>query len=184
MYCDKCGQNYANVKYTQIINGNRKEMFLCRECSKELGIDKFNIPIDFSSFLSDFFIGFEEENNIPQLLKSKELKCNRCNLTFEDFVNTGRFGCKECYSNFEEKIDPLLRSIQGANRHIGRIGKIESEEKEKMENWEDEKEKIKDTMKLGEIYELRRQLKVAIKEEKYEEAANLRDRIKEIEGEI
>lgn len=184
MYCDKCGQNYASVKYTQIINGKKKEMFLCGECSKELGIDKFNIPIDFSSFLSDFFIGFEEDNNIPQLPKNKELKCSRCNFTFEDFINAGRFGCGECYSNFEEKIDPFLRSIQGANRHIGRVGKIESEDKEKMENWEDEKEKVKDTMKLGEIYELRRQLKVAIKEEKYEEAASLRDRIKEIEGEI
>ena len=38
-------------------------------------------------------------------------------------------------------------------------------------------------MKLGQINELNRQLKLAIKEEKYEEAASLRDKIKELEGE-
>ena len=28
MYCENCGKNYANVKYTQIINGNKREMLL------------------------------------------------------------------------------------------------------------------------------------------------------------
>ena len=184
MYCENCGKRYANVKYTQIINGDKREMFLCDECSKIFGIDNFNIPIDFSTFLGDIFSEFENENIIPPMLKNKQLKCSKCNSTFEDFINTGKFGCDKCYSTFEEKIDPLLRSLQGANRHIGRLGKIESEDINKMENWEEsEKQDIKDTMKLGQINELRRQLKLAIKEEKYEEAATLRDRIKEIEGE-
>ena len=56
MLCENCGENEANVKYTQIINGVKKEMSLCNKCSKELGIDKmdFSIPINFSSFLGDF----------------------------------------------------------------------------------------------------------------------------------
>ena len=171
MYCENCGKNYANVKYTQIINGDKKEMFLCEECSNNLGIKNVKIPIDFSTFLSDLFIGFEE---IPQLINPKELKCRNCNLAFEDFINTGRFGCKECYSTFEEKIDPLLRNIQGANRHIGRIGKIDKETESKYENGpESEKEKIKETAILGQINELNKQLKMAIKEEKYEEAARV-----------
>lgn len=180
MYCENCGKNYANVKYTQIINGNKREMLLCDECSKLFGMENFSIPIDFSTFLSDFLIGFQEENMLPELVKQKELRCKRCNSTFEDFINTGRFACPECYGTFEEKIDPLLRSIQGANRHVGRIGKIN----ESIENTseESEKEKIKDTTKLGKIYELNRQLKTAIKEEKYEEAASIRDKIRELEG--
>ena len=55
MFCENCGKNYANVRYTQIINGEKKEMFLCDECSDKLGIKNFNIPIDVSSFFSDFF---------------------------------------------------------------------------------------------------------------------------------
>ena len=176
MYCENCGKNYANVRYTQIIKGDKKELFLCEDCSKIFGIDNFNIPIDFSTFLGDFFTGLGED--IPSIFNQKELKCKRCNSSFEDFINTGRFGCEDCYSTFEEKIDPLLRSLQGANRHVGRIGKINSDKVE-----QSEKETIKDTTRLGQINELNKQLKVAIKEEKYEEAANLRDKIKELEGE-
>ena len=185
MYCENCGKNYANVKYTHIINGKKREMFLCEDCSKLLGIQSFNIPMDFSTFLGDFFMGIEDESILPQLLKQEEVKCKRCSLTFEDFINTGKFGCQECYSTFEEKIDPLLRSIQGADRHLGRIGKINEEKVNKKEKFEEVQEKqfIKDTAKLGQINELKRQLKIAIKEERYEEAAGIRDEIKKLEGE-
>ena len=49
MLCQKCNKNEANVKYTEIINGEKKEMMLCEECSHELGLDNmnFNMPIDF-----------------------------------------------------------------------------------------------------------------------------------------
>ena len=32
MVCQNCGKNEANVKYTQIVNGVKKEMVLCEEC--------------------------------------------------------------------------------------------------------------------------------------------------------
>lgn len=176
MYCENCGQNNAYIKCTQIVNGNKIEMFLCEECSKELGIDNFNIQMDFSTFLSDFLSKFEEDNILPKLLKQEELKCKRCNSTFEDFISTGRFGCPECYTTYEEKIDPLLRSIQGANRHIGRLGKIDETE-------EVLQEKDQSTQNSIQIEELNKKLKGAIKEERYEEAAIIRDKIKELEGE-
>ena len=52
MLCENCKENEATVKYTQIINGDKKEMHLCEECSHKLGIDNisFNMPIDFSNF--------------------------------------------------------------------------------------------------------------------------------------
>lgn len=181
MYCENCGKKYANVRYTQIINGDKKEMFLCDECSKILGLDTFNINMDFSTFLGDFLNNFEEESIIPQLINGEEMRCDRCNYTFEEFMNTGRFGCPDCYGVFEEKIDPLLKRIQGANRHIGRLGKIDENSFKKGEDLL--KEDIKETSNLGQINELKKELKLAIKEEKYEEAAQLRDKIKELEGE-
>ena len=182
MYCENCGKNYANVKYTQIINGKKKQMYLCEECSKILGIANLNIPIDFSTFLQNFLESFEDENILPELLNTKELKCKRCNSTFEDFINTGRFGCHECYETFEEKIDPLLRSIQGSNRHIGRIGKIGKIDNQNSSQKTDSYNEA-DLSKSTEIEELNKKLKMAIKEERYEDAAILRDKIKEIEGE-
>ena len=43
MKCENCGKNEANVKYTQIINGEKKQMFLCEECSKKLEVSKIQI---------------------------------------------------------------------------------------------------------------------------------------------
>ena len=179
MNCENCGKNYANVKYTQIINGNKREMFLCEECSKALGIENFNLSMDFSGLLGELFAGFEQETILPELLNTNELKCKRCNSTFEDFIHSGRFGCEDCYSTFDGKIDSILRNIQGANKHFGRIGKISKEAENQFgKNEESEKDVSK-----PEIQKLKQELKMAVKEEKYEEAAILRDKIKELEGE-
>ena len=58
MLCQNCGNHEGNIKYTQIINGVKKEMILCEECAKEFGIDEinFNMPINFSSFLGDLLV--------------------------------------------------------------------------------------------------------------------------------
>ena len=174
MLCENCGKNPANVKYTQIINGDKKEMHLCEECSEKMGIGnmEFKMPIDFSSFLGEFFNEFDHGTFMPELNPIKELKCDNCNLTFEEFMNTGKFGCSNCYEAFESKIDPILKNIQGSNRHIGRLGKVEKAEK--IEKQEAKQEK-------SEVDELKEKLKQAIKEERYEDAAHLRDEIKKFE---
>ena len=174
MFCENCGKNYANVKYTQIINGQKNEMFLCEECGNKLGIQNFNIPIDISSFFSNFFDEIENETLFPQILKTNKLKCNRCNLEFEEFISNGKLGCPECYSAFETKLDSLLKNLYGSNRHIGRLGKIE--------NIERAESKIEGNNKNMEVQKLKQRLKNAIKEEHYEEAAKLRDEIKKLEG--
>ena len=35
MLCENCGKNHANVQYTEIINGEKKQIFLCEECSQK-----------------------------------------------------------------------------------------------------------------------------------------------------
>ena len=183
MLCDNCGKKEANVRYSENINGAKKELHLCEECSKKLGIDEinFNMPIDFSSFFGDFLEDFSSPEFMPLLQGVKELKCNGCGNTFEDIINTGKFGCENCYPTFEDRIDPILKRIQGSNRHVGRLGKIidkkidekiENESKAKKEEIKGEKDKLE---------ELKDNLKDAIKEERYEDAAKLRDEIKKLE---
>lgn len=174
MKCENCGRNQANVKYTQIINGEKKQMFLCEECSQKLGIGnmQINMPIDFSSFLGDFFDEMEGATFIPTLISPNELKCRKCGLSFDEFMHTGKFGCSNCYEEFETRIDPIIKNIQGSNRHIGRIGKITKEDEEI------NKEVIQEN---NELEDLKEKLKLAIQEERYEDAAKFRDEIKEIE---
>lgn len=174
MKCENCGRNQANVKYTQIINGEKKQMFLCEECSQKLGIGnmQINMPIDFSSFLGDFFDEMEGATFIPTLSSPNELKCRECGLSFDEFMHTGKFGCSNCYEEFETRIDPIIKNIQGSNRHIGRIGKITKEDEGI------NKEVIQEN---NELDDLKEKLKLAIQEERYEDAAKFRDEIKEIE---
>ena len=188
MLCDNCGKREANVKYSENINGVKKELNLCEECSQKLGITdiNFSMPIDFSSFFGEFMEDFRTPDFMPLLDEIKLLKCDQCGYTFDDIVNTGKLGCGNCYSVFEEQLDPIIKKIQGSNKHTGRIGKIvdnkieqKTSEKEKNKEKNIDKETKKENGKLEELQE---QLKQAIKEERYEEAAKIRDEIKGIKG--
>lgn len=180
MKCENCGENEANVKYTQIINGVKKQMSLCDKCSEKLGIDdvKFNMPINFSSFLGDVFDIYED--TFPEIIKPKTLICDRCNMTYDEFLQTGKFGCEECYEVFKTKLDPILKNIHGVNRHVGRIGNCNNSS-ENLENIDNSKNNI-EKQKEGktQLEELEERLKQEIKEERYEDAAKTRDEIKKM----
>lgn len=179
MLCDNCGKNEATVMYSENINGVKKEMHLCQKCSKELGIDNinFNMPIDFSSFFGEMLEDFQTPEFMPLYNSMKDLKCKNCGYTFDNIVNKGQFGCANCYETFQNEIDPIIKKIQGANMHIGRIGKISDNKIEKL-NLED-----KESKELNKIDQIKAKLKEAIKTEDYEKAAKLRDEIKKLENE-
>lgn len=180
MLCENCGKREANVRYSENINGVKKEMHLCEECSRKLGItDKmdFRMPsLDFSNFFGSFLEDFSTPDFMPLLNEVKQIKCNSCGSTFEDIINTGRYGCANCYDIFEDRMNPILKKLQGANRHNGRLGKI-SDNNVKFEKKEEEKLEKKADNKLEKLQE---DLKQAIKEERYEDAAKIRDEIKKM----
>ena len=182
MLCENCGKREANVRYSENINGVKKEMHLCEECSRKLGISSkmdFSMPsLDIPSFFGSFLEDFSTPEFMPFLNEVKQLTCDSCGSTFEDIINFGRYGCANCYDVFEDRMDPILKKLQGANRHNGRLGKI-SDNKVKFE----EKDKVPNEQGANEsnkLEKLQNDLKLAIKEERYEDAAKLRDEIKEM----
>ena len=159
MLCQNCGKNEANVKYTQIVNGVKKEMVLCEDCASKLGIDNFkiNMPIHFSSFV-----------------REKHSQCNNCGELYDDFIKTGLLGCPSDYDMFGDRLESVLRNIQGGTKHIGRKPlNID----EKLSNIGENKKPEK---KMSETEKLTQELNQAIKEERYEDAAKLRDEIKKL----
>ncbi len=188
MLCQNCGENEANVRYTQIINGVKKEMALCKKCSKELGIGDidFSMPINFSSFLSDFFE--EEKEFLPGFMEQEKLMCDKCGMTYEDFINTGKFGCENCYEIFSNKIDPIFKNIHGGNRHVGRglnLPKCKGEKNVGIDTFIDPNKNNVGadpvSAQNNELDKLKKDLKQAIQEERYEAAAKIRDEIKKME---
>lgn len=87
MLCQNCNKNEANVRYTQIINGVKKEMILCDKCSKELGIDnmKLSLPISFSNFFGDFLNEYDN-NFMPLISTPRETKCDKCGMSYTEFM--------------------------------------------------------------------------------------------------
>lgn len=178
MLCSNCGENKANIKYTQIINGVKKEMHLCEKCSNELGIGNlgisdfhFDMPMNMSSCFADF-LGETQSDFMPNIGESKELRCSECGMSYEEVLNTGKFGCGNCYETFSEKIDSILKSIHNGNRHVGRKGIQSATRIQKNEN---------NSLNNTQIEKLQIDLKKAIKEERYEDAAKIRDEIKKNE---
>ncbi len=175
MLCENCKQREANVRYSENINGVRKEMHLCEECSRELGITEqmnFDMGLDFPSLFGGIFEDF------PMLLNEvKDITCKSCGLSFDDIVNNGRLGCPDCYETFESRLDPILKRMQGSNRHIGRLGEI-PEKKINIKKTSTKKEK--EPEQENKLEKLEKDLKEAIKEERYEDAAKIRDEIKKL----
>ena len=99
MKCQKCNKNEANTHYTQIINGKKKEYFLCSECaneSEEINGLKLGFDNEFDSF-NNFFSGFLSSPYI----KSKGISqsydtCDLCHMSFNEFLRGGRLGCSKC----------------------------------------------------------------------------------------
>jgi len=194
MLCQNCGKNEVNFRYTQVVNGVKKEMALCDKCAKELGLEglDFSMPIDFSSFFGDFF--HDAESFLPSFAKTNLLECDTCGMTFDDFANTGEFGCGNCYITFADRISPVLKNLHGSSTHIGRKyreaideleynkNKFEEGQKQKKDGIGKEKsenqEKVKEESK---IEKLKKDLEKAIKDERYEDAAKIRDEIKKME---
>lgn len=156
MKCQSCGKREATVRYKENINGKKQEIFLCESCADKMGF------INFSDLFSPMFV------SIPEVFSKPEVKkCKKCGYTFEKYSKTGMFGCEECYKTFEETLDELFLKLHGKNRHIVQKKNLEKTEKEKVE------EKIEN---------LKCKIKELIDEEKYEEAAIIRDEIKKLSG--
>lgn len=181
MLCQNCGEKQANVKYTQIVNGVKKEMILCQECANQLGIgsNSFQMPMNLSSFFGDLLEGYEDASFLPNFPTSKQITCEQCGLTYDDFITNGKFGCSHCYDVFSPKIDPILKNIQGSSTHVGRNGRIARKQVERA-NKEQTSSKHEAKPK-DPLQNLKSQLKEAIQQERYEDAAKLRDQIKELE---
>ncbi|MEG1705583.1 MAG: UvrB/UvrC motif-containing protein [Clostridia bacterium] len=169
MKCQNCNKNDANVKYYENINGKQKEVMLCSKCA-----EKFNL-IDFPDMLS-FFVS----NHPKELYENDYLDtvCDKCSYTFDDYLNTGFFGCDNCYNAFSDRIDSLLSKMYGKNRH-----KLLQDYSNKKESNKTYNKKDEEVSNITDIKVLKDRLEKDIKNENYEEAAVIRDRIKKIEGE-
>lgn len=168
MLCEECHKREAVVKFTQVIGNEKKTLNLCRECSEEQGFG--NPLVDISKVFGKIIIAILSEHltsKTDQKVREEDKKqvCSGCGLSWADFKTTGRLGCSQCYDTFVGNLKILLRRLHGSNRHIGK--KLETDIEEKKES----------------VVLLKKKLQRAVEKEEYELAAELRDRIRELNRE-
>jgi protein arginine kinase activator len=151
----------AKVHLTQIVqDGKTKKVDLCEECSKAKGVDD---PTGFS--LADLLLGLGAAQEMEQAGSATGVvQCQTCGFTQAEFKKTGRLGCPECYRTFSEGLDGLLKSMHKGIRHVGKIP-------QSLQASRDVEEKIR---------QLQKRLDKAIADEKFEQAALLRDEIHQL----
>lgn len=160
MLCEICGKKEATVHLTEIVNDKMTKLHLCEECAKEKGSE-----MEEHFGLNDLLAGLADLGATIEPEMMETIKCPACGFTYQDFKKVGRLGCGECYEAFKKHLAPLLKRIHGADRHVGKVPLMVGKT-------------VKDTRTLQ---ELKMRLEKAIQTEEFEEAARLRDQIKELE---
>ena len=158
MLCSICKEKEAKVHLTNISGDKMQKVDLCEECAKRKGM---NDPTAFS--LADQLFGLGAALESEQAGAGIGLKCPACGFTQADFKKAGRLGCPECYKTFAEPLEGLLKTMHKGTRHVGKVPESLRQNRD-----------LSDRLKL-----LQKKLGKAIEQEDFEEAAILRDEIKQ-----
>ncbi len=176
MLCDRCQKRNAKILYTEIINGMKKEQHLCEECAADYTSFQMEKPLLNSDLtLNDLLSTLLEAYNNSYASKKGETKpdivCDHCHMSFEEFLQKGRFGCAGCYRSFHKELGKTLKGIQGSENHMGKRPKGYISSTDRI---------LKD---FTEVERLNLKLQEAIEKEEFEEAARLRDLIRQMKKE-
>jgi protein arginine kinase activator len=165
MKCDLCPQD-ATVFLTQIINGQMTTVNLCDACSKAKGVTDtmgFGLAEAFLSGTSTGTTSMPTPNPLPQDA------CPSCGFTYAQLKKIGRMGCPDCYTAFREGLDGLLSAMHKGTRHVGKtplnLAASMALAQPPRETWSREDAESK-------IEQLRKQIQIAVKDERYEDAAS------------
>jgi protein arginine kinase activator len=163
MKCQKCNKS-ATFHITDLTGDGLLALHLCPDCAKHYlqpEAEEVETP-KITGVLSD---QLKLEQTAEELEELDSRKCPICGISFKEFRKTGRLGCPHDYVYFGKELKPLLESIHGSVDHIGKRPQHGAYDAESQ----------------TELIRLRGEMKLAVSEEDYEKAQEIRDRIRTIE---
>lgn len=161
MKCNKC-DNEAVVHEVVIKNGVKKEIHLCAEHAASAGYTVQPVKSSPSQMVTKFIV-----SHGTKAVAKTEKPCPECGTTFGQFKRTGTLGCPACYTTFARELTPIIERAQGGSSH--HTGKVPRRAGARLDR----------TM---EIRRITRELDRAVAAEEYEKAAELRDRLLDLEN--
>lgn len=156
--CNLC-ENSASVHLTQILNNKIHKVDLCESCAQAKGVTD---PNGFS--LADLLVKSPIEGESPKGL----LKCSTCGFSQSDFRKQGRLGCPDCYRVFSGLLTPVLENMHKGTTHTGKIP-VKAVQRRSAEE---------------QLAILEDDIQAAVKAERYEDAAKIRDQINQLKQDV
>lgn len=168
MKCDHC-EKPATYHITELMENTPQEVHLCEEHAHQyLATDEGETPEPATPSLAGALAHqLKLGQTAEDLARLDKQECPICGITFYEFRNQGRLGCPHDYVCFEEELEPLVFNIHGATEHQGKrpIHSVGGSS-----DWQTD------------LIRLRRELKEAVEDERYERASELRDEINTLES--
>jgi protein arginine kinase activator len=167
-YCTSCKKAIATIHILDLHDGSIVEQkHLCASCADQAGMvqHKIQIPsLKLGSEMLDLIGSLKGQESEPG--RPAGAACPSCGLSLAEFKVRGRMGCPHCYEVFRGALMPILERVHDATCHRGRVPGRGANPPSPS------------TI----LADLRQRLAHAIDEENYEEAASLRDQIREAEA--
>lgn len=167
MKCQRCPKP-ATFHITDIERGKPKEFHFCDEHARQhlSPASEAGEKAEISSLAEKLSQGGLE--SARESSSTEKQVCPLCQMSFQEFRNTGRLGCPYDYEVFRDELMPLLENIHEETRHTGKFPRRAP----------------RDPVRQTELIQLRNEQKRAIAAEDYEMAARIRDKIKAIENDL
>lgn len=175
MNCQECNERPATLHFTKINNGEKTVMHLCEKCAHEKG-EAFIINSGSAFSINNLLAGlFNMQNNFQPaaqqtpIYQKEPLHCSECSMTYQQFIQIGRFGCAHCYDTFKDQVKPILRRLHSGN--VSHTGKIPG--------------RIGGGLHIRKnIESLKQTIQEFISREEFEKAAEIRDQIRTLERQL
>jgi len=155
--CSGCTKP-TTIHLSQIINNKIYKLDICEDCPLKKQV------LDQGPFsLSEIF-----KIAMPQSKAGASMVCPECGFTLAEFEKRGRMGCPECYTHFGPSIEPIIEEMHPGTTHAGKCPGLS----------------MKRVDLHREMQRLKQDLQSAVQEEAYEQAAIIRDKIRDLEVRI
>lgn len=168
MICQSCGKKPATTHIKTIVNGKLTQYHLCSDCAQTKGYS--NLLSDWGFHFGDLMGGLIGGGASGQEIQ----RCKTCGSSFEEITKTGKLGCADCYRTFHRQLVPVIQRIHGTTGHKG---KVPGGSALRITDTNHQMMPVEETP----LEEKKRLLKQAVDAQDYEQAAVLRDEIKEME---
>jgi protein arginine kinase activator len=152
--CEVCHENESVIHITQMSGDGVAMRHLCEECAVEEGIPLPNMGDEFGEMDDD-------------ALEKEVIICSRCGTSDEEFRKDYKAGCARCYDVFASELENRMRVKSGHRFYTGK-----------------QYNRAGSRAFKSELDCLREELSATIRDQKFEVASVLRDRIRVLEEQL